>query len=81
MFMDYRQDEKDRQITMKSACFSCIYADAAMKRAFLMNFVDSPGHVDFVHEISAAINLADSSLIVVDVMEGVCSQVILTHNS
>lgn len=76
MFMDFRQDEKERQITMKASCFSCLFVNPLEKIPYIINFIDSPGHVDFVHEISTAVNLADSGLIVVDVVEGVCSQVL-----
>jgi translation elongation factor EF-G len=41
---------------------------------FLINLVDSPGHIDFSSDVSTATRLCDGVLIVVDVLEGVCSQ-------
>jgi translation elongation factor EF-G len=41
---------------------------------YLINLVDSPGHIDFSSDVSTATRLCDGVLIVVDVLEGVCSQ-------
>lgn len=40
----------------------------------LINLIDSPGHVDFGAEVSTALSLCDGTLLVVDVVEGVCAQ-------
>ncbi|KAI1730797.1 elongation factor tu GTP binding domain-containing protein [Ditylenchus destructor] len=67
-YMDSREDEQTRGITMKSSAISLLY------EPLLVNLIDSPGHVDFESEVSSAINLADIALLLVDVVEGVCSQ-------
>lgn len=46
---------------------------------YLINLVDSPGHIDFSSDVSTATRLCDGALIVVDVLEGVCSQVIFSE--
>src|SRR5699024_10175273 len=41
---------------------------------FLINVIDSPGHVYFLGEVSTALRVCDGCIILVDVIEGICSQ-------
>ncbi|KAK4328723.1 hypothetical protein Pmani_000876 [Petrolisthes manimaculis] len=71
-YMDSDKKEIERGITMKSSCVSLLYKKESQN--YLVNLIDSPGHVDFSWEVSTAVRLCDGAIIVVDVVDGVCAQ-------
>uniref|UniRef100_A0A0G4I3T8 Tr-type G domain-containing protein n=1 Tax=Chromera velia CCMP2878 TaxID=1169474 RepID=A0A0G4I3T8_9ALVE len=77
-YLDSRGDEQERQITIKSSCISLHYSapesSTAKNQKFLINLIDSPGHVDFSSEVATAVRLCDGAIVVVDAVEGISPQ-------
>ncbi len=71
-FLDKLQVEKERGITVKAQTASLFYEHNG--RTYLLNLIDTPGHVDFSYEVSRSLAACQSALLLVDAAQGVQAQ-------
>lgn len=77
--LDSLQVEKERGITVKAQSASLLY-QFRDGHTYLLNFIDTPGHVDFANEVTRSLSACEGVILLVDANQGVQAQTVANYH-
>jgi GTP-binding protein LepA len=73
-FLDAMSLEKEKGITIKMHPCRMLWQDKATNKEYILNLIDTPGHIDFSYEISRALAAVEGAVLLVDASQGIQAQ-------
>ncbi|KAF1773375.1 Tr-type G domain, conserved site [Phytophthora cactorum] len=78
-FLDNLKVERERGITVKAQTASMVHRNPKTGETFMLNLVDTPGHVDFSYEVNRSLSACEGVLLLVDCSQGIQAQTLATY--